>query len=757
MDRKLYGLAAATTALATLVLGSVQSAPAFANNEEVTEYLSSQNGAYTNSQQAPLTINTPASSSDPKISVDFSKMYQTMQGMGTALDLTTIANLQSMDSTHRSDVLNKLFNPVTGAGIAMLRVQFGNSDFNGNSAWYSYDDMPPGQTDASLLNFSIQKDFDNGNIDMIRAALAVNPALKVFASVWSPPGWMKDNDSLFPGTSSGPNRGFMLTQYVTTYATYIRKAVEAYQAQGIPIYALIPQNEPEYCNNTYPQACWSQSQLASAVNGIKSEFSTHGIGTQVWYGEAGFGTFDSLYASSMKDATTRANTSALAFHPYSGNPSQMNTAHYQTGLPVYMTEKAQNYIQEPLEITNYFRNSASLDSWWVSIADETGGPSNGPFKGYFGGSDAETLVQTSSANANSYCLTYSYEFFKQFSKYMRPGARRIYTDEGTSTLKTVGFRNPDGQVVVVATNSATGAQPFRLETPTGEIATSLPSNSVATYLWYPQNLAQNGGFESGFGPWVINAGNAGVETSYPQAGLADGFLHPASGAPAKMSQSFTAPSSGYFTIDAYAATSNGVTATLAADVNGTPAATTAVSGGVYTEYSLVVRANAGATINVRYETPATAAGSWATVDSVYVAKGSSNLLANPGFETNDLTGWSASAIGTGVETSFPNSGGYDAYLHPTSAGVGVAQIVTAPASGTYTYSAFVATNIGSGVSIGADVNGTTVATAGVNSSTMGKFTVSFTATAGQSINVWLYGPPTVAGNWAAVDDAMLSF
>lgn len=763
MLRTRFGTIALVTAAGSLGTSFIAASPAAAVGETVSVFISSQNGTYANSQQASLTIAAPTNATTPRFEVDLSKTYQTIDGMGTALDLTSITNLWQMTASNRSAVLTKLFG-ANQANISVLRIQFGTSDFNGVALDYTYDDMPAGQTDPTLANFSIQKDIDNHIIDVLQEALDIRPDLKIYAGVWSPPAWMKDSDRLRPRYGAGTQDGYMLSQYVDEYATYLRKAVQAYEAEGIPIWALTPQNEPDYCNNTYMQACWGADTLKAAVNALDSEFTTHGIDTQIWLGEAGFAYYDSLYGDALNDSSTLAKVDGIAFHPYEGQPSSMNKAAYERSRPVYMTEQSQNYIEGPLDFTSHFRNSAGFHGWWVSIANEKGGPSNGPFGEsscysggpcYFGGSDPGTLVQTNSTNYNSFRYTYSYEFVKQFSAYAKPGATRVWSDEGTSTLKTVAFRNPDGQAVVVVTNSASSTQSFRLATPTGDISATLPALSVGTYTWYPQNLAQNPGFESNFTSWSVDAGSAGSETSYPHSGSRDGYLHPTGGAAAKLSQTFTAPSNGYYTVDAWAATSsNSVLATLAADVNGVQKATAVAAGGVYRPYRLTFRANAGDTVKVSYGTAA-GATTWATIDDVYITRGSPNLLNNPGFEVNSLAGWVGSA-NSGVEMSYPSSGGYDAYVHPVpSASGGLTQTLTAPATGTYTFTAYSATNIGSGVYIGADVAGSSAASTSVSGSGLSKYTVTFSATAGQAIQVWLYAPAGSATNWVVLDDASL--
>src|ERR1700733_14769926 len=131
-----------------------------------------------------------------------------------------------MSATARDKALRALVDPSTGAGFDAIRITFGTPDFTSH-AFYSYDD---GASDPSLSRFSIQQDINYHIIDVLKQAQAINPNIKFFASAWSPPGWMKDNGSLIGGN--------LLTSAIPNLATYYRKAIQAYAAQGIPIYGM---------------------------------------------------------------------------------------------------------------------------------------------------------------------------------------------------------------------------------------------------------------------------------------------------------------------------------------------------------------------------------------------------------------------------------------------------------------------------------------------------------------------------------------
>ena len=146
----------------------------------------------------------------------------------------------------------------------------GATDFSA-SGNYSYDDMPAGQTDPNLTNFSVAHDAAY-IIPLVKQALSINPSTKVVALPWSPPAWMKTT-----GTMNGGN---MNTAYVPSLAQYFVDFVQAYQQQGIPIYALSVQNEPLYSTTGYPSEYLAASDESTFIaNNLGPALSTAGLGS----------------------------------------------------------------------------------------------------------------------------------------------------------------------------------------------------------------------------------------------------------------------------------------------------------------------------------------------------------------------------------------------------------------------------------------------------------------------------------------------
>jgi len=171
----------------------------------------------------------------PTIAVADSPSYQEIVGFGASLTDASALLINGLPEGRRDSVLRDLFERDNGIGLSFTRLTIGASDFS--PTHYTFDDMPPGQRDSSLLRFSIEPDRAH-RLPVLRRALAINPDLKVMASPWSAPAWMKTTDKLIGGTLRPDAFG--------PFAEYLARYVDAYAVEGVPIFALTVQNEPHY-------------------------------------------------------------------------------------------------------------------------------------------------------------------------------------------------------------------------------------------------------------------------------------------------------------------------------------------------------------------------------------------------------------------------------------------------------------------------------------------------------------------------------
>ena len=196
-------------------------------------------------------------SSIPVIEVDYSREFQSVVGWGAAMTDASAYLIQTkLSATQREALLQELFGREPGIGLSFVRIPMGASDFS--RSHYSYDDRPAGETDSTLAHFSIDVDRAE-KIPALKRALAINPQLKLMGSPWSAPGWMKSSGSLIKGT--------LLPQFYGAFAEYFRRWIEAYGAEGLPIFAITLQNEPHFEPDNYPGMRLSPAQRAAIIGG----------------------------------------------------------------------------------------------------------------------------------------------------------------------------------------------------------------------------------------------------------------------------------------------------------------------------------------------------------------------------------------------------------------------------------------------------------------------------------------------------------
>ena len=172
----------------------------------------------------------PDSGSGTTIDVNPANRFQTMDGFGASFtDSSAWLVGTRLNQSQRTTVMNNLFHPTSGIGLSMVRQPMGASDFTANSADYTYDD--------TCCDFTIGKDREY-TIPLLQQARSINPQLKIMATPWSAPAWMKNNNSL--------NGGKLRPEMYGPYADYFVKYVQQYGAAGLPVYAVTLQNEPHH-------------------------------------------------------------------------------------------------------------------------------------------------------------------------------------------------------------------------------------------------------------------------------------------------------------------------------------------------------------------------------------------------------------------------------------------------------------------------------------------------------------------------------
>jgi glucosylceramidase len=446
--------------------------------------------------QSPILLTQMGGTAGTLINVDPATKYQTLVGIGSSLEHTSVyAIRKNKTAAQQREVLSSLIDPVNGMGLNLFRVTIGTSDFaDGTRAtpaplyakgWYSYMDTPSSA-------FSIERDRSLGIIDTVKMAVEVgnttgNP-LKIVASPWSPPAWMRQNNNMVSG---GP----LLATMLDSYAAYLRKFVEAYSAEGIPIYAISLQNERLFEPGAYPGMVMSWQMERDLAIKVYENFHNIGgnygavLNTKLWTLDHNFDYWNEAnqQLTSLKSLGKAHYVDATAFHHYSGNSDQMGQLHAaHPDKNVIFTEGSIWGVSgdKSMEgLVRHFRNWATGYMSWVTMTTQTLNEANqGPYNG-LGIFDPTLIVKNDGANANWY-KTPEFYLLSQFSRYIKPGAQRIDSTTGnTSSVTNVAFLNPDNTIVLVVVNSTASPQPVDIVSENHQISASVPAKSLATYRW----------------------------------------------------------------------------------------------------------------------------------------------------------------------------------------------------------------------------------------------------------------------------------
>jgi glucosylceramidase len=412
------------------------------------------------------------------IRVDEVRTYQTIDGFGAALtDSSAWLLMRAMPEAARETLLNDLFDPKSGNGFSVLRLPMGASDFAVHGS-YTYDDLPPGETeDPELRRFSIAHDREY-ILPCLRRIRQINPAFKVMASPWSAPAWMK--------TSRKLNGGWLDWPAYAAYARYFVRFVQAYEAEGVPVYAVTVQNEPRHETDTYPSMRMEPRDQARFVREhLGPAFTQAGLRTKILIWDHNWDEPE-YPLEVLADAGARRYIAGTAFHGYGGDVSaQAKVRDAYPNKEIHFTESSGGDFAPDFggnlrwDVTNLIigatRYGAKTVLKWNLVLDENHGPTNGGCK------DCRGIV---TLNRKTGEVTRSEEFyaFGHASRCVRPGAQRIETS-ALPDLPNVAFRNPDGTFALVACNPKPVPVSFALRWRDGAVNATLPPGAVMTFTW----------------------------------------------------------------------------------------------------------------------------------------------------------------------------------------------------------------------------------------------------------------------------------
>lgn len=419
--------------------------------------------------------------------------YQEMDGFGAAMTGSTCYNLLKMDPNDRLKLLKKTFDPVKGYGYSFIRISIGCSDFSLDN--YTYCDKP------GIKNFRIHPLDKEYLFPILKEILSINPSVKILASPWTCPRWMKVKNlkerepyNLWVGGQLNPD-------YYNDYALYFVKYIKAMTKAGFPIYAVTIQNEPLNRGNSASLYMTWQEQADFIKRFMGPDFERNGIGTKIIVYDHNYD-YDrnkqenkdqlqyplKIYA----DENVAKYVDGAAFHAYGGVYSELKTIHEsRPDKNIYFTEmsiglwgdgyKFGNDLLWSMEnvclgtINNYCK---SVILWNFMLDDR-----HGPYRPG-GCDDCLGAVDIDSRNYKTMTMNSHYYEIAHLSKVVHPGAYRLESrgDVGPKVYFT-SFENSDGSYSVVLLNENVKDRQIEISLRNKYFVLNIPGESVISCIW----------------------------------------------------------------------------------------------------------------------------------------------------------------------------------------------------------------------------------------------------------------------------------
>jgi len=423
-------------------------------------------------QPAPLSF-TRAAASGPVIDVDEKQTYQTIDGFGFALTGGSAELMMKMSPEKRAALIHELFDTQgQDIGVSYLRVSVGSSDMNDHA--FSYDDLPAGETDPKIEKFSFGPD-ETSVIPVLQEILKVDPSIKILASPWSAPPWMKTTDRA--------KAGVLLPEYFGSYATYFVKYIEGMKARGIDIDTLTIQNEPLNEKNTPSMVMLAPEQADFIANYLGPAFEKAGIKTKIVLYDHNLD-HPAYPLSILKDPAANKYVDGTGFHLYGGKIEAMTEVH--NAFPdknLYFTEQSITDLSggmnvakpEAWVVIGATRNWSRNVLLWNLAAD----PEFGPHTNDGGCTRCQGAL---TLDGDTVTRNLAYYTIAQASKFVRPGSVRIGSND-LDALPNVAFRTPDGKRVLIVANTGSAPAGFHVRYEGQSFSASLNAGAVGTYVW----------------------------------------------------------------------------------------------------------------------------------------------------------------------------------------------------------------------------------------------------------------------------------
>ena len=454
------------------------------DGKRVIVYSTNDSCNYHISPADTILFTTPEKTSEKHIYLfaDPEKTFQSFLGIGGALTDAAAETFAKLPEAKQKELLTAYYDQQKGIGYTLGRTNINSCDFSSES--YTYID----EGDKELKSFTLAHD-EKFKMPLIRKAIAAaGGKLTLFASPWSPPAFMKDNNNMLHG-------GKLLPEFFQSWATYYTKFIKGYEKAGIPIWGITIQNEPMAVQIWESCIYYAEDERDFLKNWLGPTMTREGLGDKkiiVW--DHNRDLIAQRARVILDDPESSKYVWGIGFHWYEdwshglqmftnlgivhetypeknlllteASNGDFDTTHY------YDWSLAEKYGEAMI---NDFNNGACGWTDWNILLDETGGPNhvgNFCFAPIHGNTKTGELVYTP-----------AYYYIGHFSKFIRPGAKRIVSTASRSQLLTTGFINKDGSVAVIVMNRSTRKIKYSLSVGNGAAEITIFPHSVQTLVF----------------------------------------------------------------------------------------------------------------------------------------------------------------------------------------------------------------------------------------------------------------------------------
>lgn len=456
-------------AIGLLLAGSV----AFAQQPKVQVWLTDPAANVFFQQQKMAAVSSEAGGA-AVIDIDAAQRMQPIDGFGWALTGGSAGHIHNMSKPARVALLKELFTTAgNGIGGSYLRVSIGASDLDARV--FSYNDLPPGETDTNMLRFDLKPDREHV-IPVLKEILALYPGIKIMGSPWSPPVWMKTN-----GDTRG---GSLKPEYYSAYAKYFVRYIQDMKKEGIVIDAITVQNEPLHPGNN-PSLLMPAPEMGAFVRDhLGPAFKKAGIKTKIIIYDHNADKPD-YPISILNDAAAKQYIDGSAFHLYGGKIEALTDVHNaHPDKNLYFTEQwvggpgnMKRDIAEHIDklIIGAVRN-------WCRTVIEWNLTSDPQYQPHTDRGGCNRCLGAVTISKDTVKRNPAYFIIAHAARFVRPGSVRVASTV-TEQFPNVAFVTPAGKKVLIVLNKGTAAGSFQVKVGKQSFVASLSAGAVGTYVW----------------------------------------------------------------------------------------------------------------------------------------------------------------------------------------------------------------------------------------------------------------------------------